>query len=258
MADYTITVGGTDVCAAYGASLLDFAETLPQPKVVKVSIPAGIDIDITDAFGAMGYANGKHSVTLLVRGGDEAERMRRVRELVALLHGKMLDYALSWDAGYTYRGRMQLSVERAAPYASRVVLDIDRRPWKTKRETVVLDAHPSATHVLEGSVRWHELKATLAQDATARIDGGAATSHAAGTRLLAADLHGSEHTVLVTVADWLMYVDEDANLVVNPHYGGVTDGDVQVGSSYTVTDGDMAFALALAQRVTLRYYRWDL
>lgn len=262
MADYTFTVDGTDVCDEYGAHLLDFSEELPQPKVIKVPIPAGFDLDITDAFGAVGYTNGKHDIDLLVIGDDEAERMERVRRLIAYLHGQMMDYGLSWDAGYSYRGRFYVAVERVVDYASRVTVSIDRRPYKTKLETVRLDAHPTATFELVGSVKYQNLRVTLLQQGSAALDGGAAQSLAAGTHTVAEELTGYSHDLAVTLADWLMYLDElTGNYMVNAdaHPVTVTDGDLTIADApYTITDGNMVFADTAKQKVVLKYYRWDL
>lgn len=262
MADYTFTVDGTDVCAEYGAHLLDFAEELPQPKVIKVSIPAGIDLDITDAFGAIGYTNGTHTLSLLVVGEDETERVERVRQLVAYLHGKMMDYGLSWDAGYSYRGRFLVAVERVVDYASRVTVTIDRKPWKSKREIVSLDAHPTADFVIDGSVSYQDIKVKLLVPASVSVDGGTSQSLSAGTHTVASSLQGSDHEVSVTLSDWLMYLDEETNnIVVNTssHTVTVADGDVTVSDApYTIANGNLVFTDTAKQEVKLSYYRLDL
>lgn len=256
--DHTIVVDGTDLRDA-GALLSKFAETLPEPKVVKVSIPAGLDLDITDSLGAIGYHNGKHTLTLYVNAETEAERMRLTRGLVSLMHGNMLDYRLSWDEGYIYRGRFAVKLERLSPRSSRVTLDIDRNPWKrmTAIETVDVICHPTGTVELDGSKRFHTVKAKGLQDFETSINGGTAQSWAAGTRTLAADLYDGDE-IAITVGDWLMYVDEGGDLVVNEDYYSLSGSAVTVDSSYEVTDGDIAFAAEVAQHATVSYYRWDL
>lgn len=262
MADYTFTVDGTDVCDEFGARLLDFSEELPEPKVIKVSIPAGLDLDITDAFGAIGYTNGKHDLSLLVRGADEPQRMERVRSLIAFLHGKMMDYALSWDTGYSYRGRFAVRVERVVDYASRVTVSIDRRPYKTKAERVTFEAAPSHTHVLTGSARYQDLRITLAQAGTVRFDGGTVQQVEAGTELIASDVLGYSHDVYVRLTDWLMYLDHrNENYVINAvsHRVVVSGGDLSISNApYMISDGDMVFSGAESQKAVLDYYRWDL
>lgn len=259
MADYTFTVDGVDICDEYGASLIDFAEELPQPKIIKVAIPAGADLDITDAFGSVGYSNGRHDISLLVQGADEVERMERVRGLIAYLHGQMMDYALSWDAGYSYTGRFLVKVERVVDYASRVIVSIDRKPFKSKYETVEFDAALVNPYILQGSTRYQDLRITLAQAATVSLDGGEAQSFEAGTHLLAADLLGYSHDIAVTLADWVMRLDEEnENVIINTdsHPITITNGNLTVADApYTITNGNLVFA---KQIVTLRYYRWDV
>lgn len=262
MADYTFTVDGVDICDEYGASLIDFAEELPQPKVIKVPIPAGIDLDITDAFGAVGYTNGKHDISLLVQGADEVERMERVRGLIAYLHGQMMDYALSWDEGYNYTGRFFVKVERVVDYASRVIVSIDHKPFKSKYETVEFDAALVNPYILQGSTRYQDLRITLAQAATVSLDGGEAQSFGAGTSLIASDVFGYSHDVAVTLADWLLKIDEEnEDIIVNTdsHPITITSGNLTVADApYTITNGNLVFDDYAKQIVKLKYYRWDV
>lgn len=256
--DYALVAGGTDICSEYGAIISTFAETLPEPKVIKVDIPAGADLDITDALGAMGYHNGTHTLGVLVKADTEAERLAAVRAIVALLHGKRMDYQLTWDAGYTFTGRFAVAVERRSPLASWLTITSDRAPWKRHtQESVDLNCHPSATYTLEGSSRYHNVQAVLRQAAATRINDEAGVYHdAAGTFTLAADSWG-DTPVTVTVSDWLMYVD-GTNQVVNSSKIAVSGTNAVIDSDYTVTDGNMVFADEAKQRVTVRFYRWDL
>lgn len=255
--DHTIVVDGTDL-RDVGAMLSKFAESLPEPKVVKVSIPAGLDLDITDSLGTMGYRNGKHTLMLYVNAETEAELMRITRELVSMMHGNMLNYRLSWDEGYTYRGRFAVKLERLNPRSSRVTIDIDRNPWKThSRESVDVNCHPSATYTLEGSARFHTVQAILKQAGTTKVGSDAAvTRDAAGTYTLATDLYGNT-TLTLTVSDWLMYVDE-SNLAVNENKISYSSNNAVIDSTYTVTNGNIVFADEAKQHVTVRFYRWDL
>ena len=60
--DRYITFDGTNLKTEYGLIYSSFEEELPEPKVIKVEIPAGIDLDISDSLGVMGYHNGKHTL----------------------------------------------------------------------------------------------------------------------------------------------------------------------------------------------------
>jgi len=256
--DYALVAGGTNICSEYGAVISTFAETLPEPKVIKVDIPAGADLDITEALGAMGYHNGTHTLGVLVKADTETARRNAVRAIVALLHGKRLDYQLTWDSGYTFTGRFAVAVERRSPLASWLTITSDRSPWKRhSREQVIIDCHPSASYTLQGSERYHTLYVIMQQAGTTKVgDEAAVTRDAAGTYTLAADVYGDTE-VTVTVADWLMYVDEP-NLKVKSGKISYSGTNAVIDASYTVTSGNMVFPDADDQKVTVRFYRWDL
>ena len=269
---HTIVADGTDIAEAFGMVLSRFSEQLPEPKVTKVDIPAGVDLDITEALGVIGYHNGTHTLELYLVADSEAERVRLTRELVAMLHGQAMDYRLSWDDAYTYHGRFQVALDGLTPRGSRVTLAIDRQPWKKgrSRESIVLDCHPSATAELDGSARFHTLQAILAQSGSTKVGDASAVERAvAGTYTLANDAFG-ETDVEGTVDDWLMYVDEDGDLKVNPSKfsmsgtNAVIDADYYdedspiVPAEYDVSNGNMVFPDVDKQKVTVRYYRWDL
>ena len=213
---HTIVVDGTDLAERFGP-ISHFAETLPEPKVIKVSIPAGLDLDITDSLGRVGYHDGEHRFDVWLLCETEAERVDLEREIVLLLHGKRLEYSLSWDEGYTYTGRFALSFDHPSMGATRVGVTVDRSPWKTHtREYVELNCHPSEAYVLSGSARFHTIRAKLLQPGTTKVgDGDPVTRASAGTYMLAGDAYAGT-TVTITVDEWLLYVDENADMVVNP------------------------------------------
>lgn len=256
--DYALVAGGTNICSEYGAVISTFAETLPEPKVIKVDIPAGADLDITDALGAMGYHNGTHTLGVLVKADSEQARRDAVRAIVALLHGKRMDYQLTWDSGYTYTGRFAVAVERRSPLASWLTITSDRAPWKRHtRESVDLIAHPSVSYVMEGSERFNYVIAILAQAGTTKVGSAAAVARdAAGAYTLASDLYGRT-TLTFTVSDWLMYVS-GTNLVVNSSKYSVSGTDAVIDSAYAVTNGNMVFEAEAKQHVRVNFARMDL
>lgn len=256
--DRYITFDGTNLKTAYGLVYSSFEEELPEPKIIKVDIPAGSDLDITDSLGVMGYHDGKHVLRFLLYGDTQAERLTNKQAIIALMHGKRATYSLSWDSGYTYTGRAKVSVEHKFDNADVLTIEIDRAPWKTHtRESVDLIAHPSASYTLEGSTRYHTVQAILRQAGTTKVGNDAAvTREAAGTYTLATDLYGN--TVLTfTVDDWLMYVDEP-DLVVNSSKISISGTNAVIDSTYTITNGNMVFSDEANQHVTVRFYRWDL
>jgi hypothetical protein len=143
-----------------------------------------------------------------------------------------------------------------------VIVSIDHKPFKSKYETVEFDAALENPYVLEGSTRYQDLRITLLQAATVSIDGGEVQSLEAGSYLLAADLLGYSHDVAVTLADWLLKIDEEnENIIVNTdsHPIAITDGNLTIADApYTITNGNLVFDDYAKQQVTLRYYRWDV
>ena len=259
MRDRNLTFNGVDLRDTYGLIYSSFEEDMPEPKVIKVSIPAGLDLDITDSLGTIGMTNGRHVLKFLVYGETEADRLEVKRALMALLHGRRAAYELSWDEGYSYTGRAKLSFAHKTENADLITIDIDRSPWKTSTalETVELVCGPTATYVLTGSVRYHDIKAKLLQSGSTKIGSASAvTRSAAGTYLLDSDAYGNTQ-IQVTVDDWPFYID-NGNLVVNPDYYSLSGSNAVINSTYTITDGDMYFADANLQKVVITYYRWDL
>lgn len=256
--DYALVAGGTNICSEYGAVISTFSEKLPEPKIIMVDIPAGSDLDITDALGAMGYHNGSHTLGVLVKANTETARRNAVRAIVALLHGKRMDYQLTWDAGYTFTGRFAVAVERRSPLASWLTITSDRAPWKRHaREAVDVNCHPSGSYTLDGSVRFHNVRAILRQAGTTKVGSDATVARdAAGTYTLATDVYG--RTVLTfTVADWLMYVS-GSNVVVKSGKISISSGNAVIDSTYTITNGNIVFADEADQHVTVGFDRWDL
>jgi hypothetical protein len=122
---------------------------------------------------------------------------------------------------------------------------------------VVINCHPSGSYTLNGSARYHNVRAILRQAGTTKVGSNATvTRDAAGTYTLATDAYG--RTVLTfTVSDWLMYVS-GANLVVNSSKIAVSGTNATIDSAYTVTNGNIVFADEANQHVTVGFDRWDL
>lgn len=258
MRERTLVFGGVDLVGDLGLVYSSFEEELPQPKLITVEIPGGADKDITEAVGPVAFHNGKHVLRFLLYRDTQADRLEAKRNALTRLHGKRDYYQLSWDAGYTYLGRCVVEVTHFTDNADLVKLTIDRYPWKTKgMESVDIESHPTGSYTLQGSERYADVSIVLAQQASVSVGGGAAETYAAGTHTLASQLYGDTE-IAVTVADWLMYVD-DGDLVVNSdHWDGVEDGDATISATYTISGTDMQFADEADQHSTLKFTRKDL
>ena len=243
-------------------TLSAFQRETPEPKVVKVDIPAGLDLDITDAVGPVGWHDGTDTFDIYITTETEAERLQAMRELTALVHGQRLRYRLSWDSAYYCQGRFTVQYERMNPHVSRASVTVDREAWKqgVSRESHVIDCHPEGSYALEGSMRYRSVRVTLAQGAYVAIgpeEPGILTDHrSAGTYTLANDAYSGE-SVWVDLDSWLMYVDGN-NYVVNSEKFSVSGSNAVIDASYTVTDGNMVFPDEAKQKVTVDFYRWDV
>lgn len=256
--NYTVTFDGTDLCEEFGAVLTKFEMEPPPPKVLKVEIPGGSDLDITESVGFVAYSNGTHEFSFMLKGDDLPEQLRL---FAALVHGTMADYALSWDEGYTYHGRWAIdSVERLARNAILVTCSVDRYPWKTSEGRVSLDvnSHPSGSVLMEGSTYYDDIKLVTKQAASVVIGvtpmGEWST---AGTHDVAETVYG-RNTVTVTVADWWQYLD-GTDLVVNTAKGYSLSGtNATFGSDWSKVGTDLYCANEAKQHSTLSFGRRDL
>lgn len=133
--------GDVPVCAECGLAVTGYSETPPAPKVIKVEVPGGCDIDLTDALtGHAAYSDRVCTVKLvaLPRAGGFAATRTRLR---SLLHGKRSEFRFSWDLGYTYVGRASVTSDEwhAVPDSGELEVKITASPWKsagTRTKTV--------------------------------------------------------------------------------------------------------------------------
>lgn len=131
----SITIGGVDMGAAFGAFLADGTELpAPEPKTKYVDIPGGQSLDLTEALGGVAYENREMTLVLAVPGtGDwEAAKSR----ILALVHGRRLPFSLGCDPGYTYTGRFTVSECRLAglhgPGDGLVTIKVSADPYKLR------------------------------------------------------------------------------------------------------------------------------
>ena len=232
MAYYTVTVAGVDICAEFDAVLSKFEQEPPQAKIVTVDIPAGVDLDITNALGATAFHNGLHRFVFAITGENITERVTALKNAI---HGAYRSYVLSWDSGYSYKGRWQVTqIERLSYDAQLVTVEVSHYPFKVRQETVEINSHPVGSYTLEGSLRYGDVTITLRQAATVTI-GSTTQQLAAGTHLLASSVEG-DTTITVTVDSWYYYID-GTDLIVNPLYYTQSGSDVTFTNPPFSVDG---------------------
>lgn len=264
--DRYITFNGVNLKAAHDLRYVGFEEELPEPKTIKVDIPAGMDIDITEAIGPVAYHDGKHTFTFFVYRPTASEVFDVERELISTMHGKRAAYRLSWDPGFTYTGRAKVSIEHRGDVAALVTIEIEHAPWKTGAlRTIDVNCHPSGTARLEGYDRYHTVRARLMQSGTTKVGYAAAVSRSAGTFLLADDLYADDDYAdtmcTFTVDDWWQYINgtnRRTNLVVNTNHISFSGNNAQFDSNWTLNGTDLYCANEEKQHVTVTYYGWDV
>lgn len=136
--DHRLIVGGVDVCERFGLVMLDSSTfEPPEPKTYTVDIPGGNGvIDLTEALtGDVAYK--QRNQTMEFACEDGGNWMERLRGVYSMLHGRALDYELSFDPGYTYHGRFSVSSESYVGVWGRsvghVVVKVAADPYKRKQ-----------------------------------------------------------------------------------------------------------------------------
>lgn len=139
--------GGVGVCESTGARIESASVVPPATKTRVVSIPGGADLDLTDALtGHAAFSNRKVTVVFLcdLVGDDFVSVADAVTNM---LHGRRAKFTLSWDPGYTYEGRAEVtSVELGPPWGAHVTVEIDASPWRLRqRHTTTVSASGGVT-----------------------------------------------------------------------------------------------------------------
>lgn len=253
MAYYTVTVAGVDLCAEFDAVLSKFEQEPPQAKIVTVDIPAGVDLDITNALGATAFHNGIHRFVFAITGADVVARARQLKNRV---HGYYKEYSLSWEQGYSYKGRWQVtSMERVSYDAELVTIEVSHYPFKSKREVVSIFANPRGSYRLKNSNHYADIGIVLKQLASVTFN-GSTVNYGTGYHSLADNLNG-DTTVIVDYSDWF-YKIEGSNLIVNQAHRIISGTDVNFDSSFTVDGSNIKCINEHFQYAYLYFTRKDV
>lgn len=132
-----VMVGGRDLSIAFGLMLIDGTElSPPEPKTYTVDIPGGDGvIDLTEALtGDVAFERRSQEFAFGIVGPEDWERTKT--EVSNFLHGRYLEYSLSWDPGYVYRGRF--SIKEYTQHGltgtryGQITIEVDADPYKSK------------------------------------------------------------------------------------------------------------------------------
>ncbi|HJA28469.1 MAG TPA: hypothetical protein IAA15_02700 [Candidatus Olsenella pullicola] len=133
---HDVTWGDTPLCGEYGL-FVEYGSIScppPSPKLSIVSIPGGVDLDLTDALtGHAAYELRTVSFALRYDGRGGRTWQEVANDVTNLLHGAESDFELSWDPGFTYHGRASVTgVTYIAPRSCRISVEITAEPWKLR------------------------------------------------------------------------------------------------------------------------------
>lgn len=113
----------------------------PQPKTMTVDIPGGNGvIDLTDSLiGGPVYENREQSFTFAIIDIGQQETFEQIKTKVSnFLHGKMFNYQLTFDPGYTYHGRFSIEDYSHQAFPSGILgmftVKVTADPYKSKGE----------------------------------------------------------------------------------------------------------------------------
>ena len=130
-----LTIGGKGTYSHFGFVLEKPDMARPVPKYYRTDIPGGNGtIDQTEFGGDTVYANREDSFKLAyVDSTGRLEFLQAVDLLTNYLHGRSMDYTLTWDPGYTYQGRFEVgNPDAITKSAGRVTLNVSANPYKSK------------------------------------------------------------------------------------------------------------------------------
>lgn len=138
----TITVDGVDLCDELDCVIEggSFEMEPPEPVETWVEVPGRIDGPIDASEALTGYPTyGLREIKcnfLAVTGGREGGEAL-LSAAMGLLHHKSATLELSWDPGYTYKGRVSVSALRRELYVAGFTLSAKLAPYKFLRHVTV-------------------------------------------------------------------------------------------------------------------------
>ena len=126
-----VVVAGVDLTEKFGLCLTgESTFGPPSTKTYTVDVPGGDGVlDLTEALcGDVVYGNRSMSLTFLVASSGDFEKVKT--EVAGFLHGRKLDFSLSFDPGYTYTGRFSVNEWHSSARHGVIVVDVDAEPYK--------------------------------------------------------------------------------------------------------------------------------
>ena len=151
---YEVVVDGVPLCATYHMAVTNYADKPPATRTSTVSIP-GRDgaLDLSEWLTGAPVFD-KRTITITLSPLDTHDWASVETTLTALrnmLHGRRLEFTLSWDEGYTYTGRFEVTSQTLYDETAVIKLTITADPYKSRGVMhYELDGELGKTYAIDG------------------------------------------------------------------------------------------------------------
>lgn len=151
---YEVVVDGVPLCATYRLAVTNYTDKPPATRTSTVSIPGrdGV-LDLSEWLtGAPVFDKRTITVTLYPVETREWSDIEQTLTLIRnFLHGRRLNFTLSWDAGYTYTGRFEVTSQTLYDETAAIKLTITADPYKSRGVMhYELDGELGKTYIIDG------------------------------------------------------------------------------------------------------------
>lgn len=139
-----VSLNGIDIYSKYKIRLEEFNIEMPEPKLVKVSIPGrNGDLDMSEALS--GFVNYSNRIITIKLGltGDETEIENKRQSIISLVCGKKVKIEFSHLKGY-FTGRTNIKTITRETYHNTMTINFDCEPFRLEvsdtTQTITLEA----------------------------------------------------------------------------------------------------------------------
>lgn len=151
---YEVVVDGVPLCATYRLAVTNYTDKPPATRTSTVSIPGrdGV-LDLSEWLTGAPVFD-KRTITITLSPLDTHDWASVETTLTALrnmLHGRRLEFTLSWDEGYTYTGRFEVTSQTLYDETAAIKLTITADPYKSRGVMhYELDGELGKTYIIDG------------------------------------------------------------------------------------------------------------
>ena len=241
---YEITVDGVPICATYSLTVEGYTDKPPATRTSTVSIPGrdGV-LDLSEWLtGAPVFDKRTITVTLYPVETREWSDIEQTLTLIRnFLHGRRLNFTLSWDAGYTYTGRFEVASQKLYDETVAIELIIIADPYKSRGVMhYELDGELGKTYIIDGPAHAVVPAITCQTRALVNVNGRTVDLQPGVWINRDLELHNGKNTVVVNTT---------------PDYGTAIWKDYD-GLTWKQFDGTSMAYLARAGKNRLKELMW--